>query len=244
MVVAVAIWPARGKIFSDRSELSVRNSCMPPTPRYGSMAIAMTMIPTPPAHCSMPRHSRMPCGIRSRPTITVEPVVVRPETVSNTASATLSPRCEKTKGSAPTPEMMNQLNEVSRKPCRISSLMREPVVTASNSMPMKSDVAAARVKLCQSGLSPARSTAAGTSIASPMAVMRSPSTKPTGRKNEAVKRCSRPDGRRPDIPTCRAALTGSSADCHRKRRKRRPRLARALRACRYPPDLPRAPRRG
>ena len=47
----------------------------------------MTMMPTPPSHCSSDRHSRTPGGMVSSPTSTVEPVVVRPEIDSKKASA-------------------------------------------------------------------------------------------------------------------------------------------------------------
>ena len=53
-----AIWAARGRIFSDRSELSVRTSCMPPTDRMGKMATPMTMMPMPPSHCRIARQSK------------------------------------------------------------------------------------------------------------------------------------------------------------------------------------------
>ena len=54
--------PTRGMNLSDRSEFSVRNSCMPPTRRNGSMTSAITTMPTPPIHCRMERHSNMPGG--------------------------------------------------------------------------------------------------------------------------------------------------------------------------------------
>ena len=40
----------------------------------------MTMKPMPPSQCRMARHKRMPGGATSRPTITVAPVVVMPDT--------------------------------------------------------------------------------------------------------------------------------------------------------------------
>ena len=100
MLMAVAICAARGNAFSDWSELSMRNNCMPPTLSIGKMATAMTMIPMPPTHCSSARHIRMPGGALSRPTMTVEPVVVRPDMASNTASVKLSCRSEKANGKA------------------------------------------------------------------------------------------------------------------------------------------------
>jgi hypothetical protein len=46
------------------------------------MAMPMPMIPMPPSHCSKDRHSSNPGGKLSRPTITVEPVVVRADMAS------------------------------------------------------------------------------------------------------------------------------------------------------------------
>ena len=74
---------------------------MPPICSAGSRLIAVTTIPTPPSHWSNARHSRKPGESRSRPVITVEPVVVMPEVASNTASPKVSPKSPKTKGSAP-----------------------------------------------------------------------------------------------------------------------------------------------
>jgi len=59
---------------------------MPPTRSMGSTVRAMMMMPSPPSHCRMPRHSRMPGGAVSRPTITVAPVVVMPDMASKKAS--------------------------------------------------------------------------------------------------------------------------------------------------------------
>jgi hypothetical protein len=60
--VAAAIWAARGNTFSEVSDDSMRKSCMPPTRSMGRMAMAMTMMPMPPSHCSRPRHNRTPGG--------------------------------------------------------------------------------------------------------------------------------------------------------------------------------------
>ena len=82
----LAISAARGSTFSEVSELSMRNSCMPPTRSIGSTDSAMTMMPMPPSHCRIARQIRMPGGAESRPTITVEPVVVTPDMLSKKAS--------------------------------------------------------------------------------------------------------------------------------------------------------------
>ena len=60
----------------------------------------MTMKPIPPSQCRMARHKRMPGGATSRPTITVAPVVVMPDTDSNTASARVRLSSENASGSA------------------------------------------------------------------------------------------------------------------------------------------------
>ena len=55
---------------------------MPPTLRNGRMTIARPMMPMPPIHWPVERHSRIDGGMVSRPDMTVEPVVVIPETNS------------------------------------------------------------------------------------------------------------------------------------------------------------------
>ena len=46
------------------------------------MTMARPMMPMPPNHCIVERHSRIDVGSVSRPDSTVEPVVVMPETAS------------------------------------------------------------------------------------------------------------------------------------------------------------------
>ena len=82
MPMAPASWAARGSTFSELSEDSVWKSCMPPTRSIGRIAMAVTMMPMPPSHCSSARHSRMPAGALSSPTMTVDPVVVSPDIAS------------------------------------------------------------------------------------------------------------------------------------------------------------------
>ena len=84
--MAVEICAARGSAFSERSEFSIRNSCMPPMRSIGRTAMAITMMPMPPSHCRMPRHRRIPGGAVSSPVITVAPVVVTPDIASKKAS--------------------------------------------------------------------------------------------------------------------------------------------------------------
>ena len=82
----LAICVIRGITLSDRSDDSVWKSCMPPICSIGMMATAMTMMPIPPSHWRSARHSRMPDGASSSPTITVDPVVVIPDIASKNAS--------------------------------------------------------------------------------------------------------------------------------------------------------------
>src|SRR5580700_4340456 len=62
---------------------------MPPTPSSGSTASAMTMMERPPNHSSACRHRFTEGGRASRPTSTVEPVVVRPDMASKYAAVKL-----------------------------------------------------------------------------------------------------------------------------------------------------------
>ena len=69
----------RGTTSSERSDDSSRKSCMPPILRNGRMTMARPMMPMPPIHCRVERHSRIEGGRASSPESTVEPVVVSPE---------------------------------------------------------------------------------------------------------------------------------------------------------------------
>ena len=57
-----------------------------PSPSLGTSARASTRTPIPPIHCVWARQKRMPAGWPSMKVNTVAPVVVKPDTVSNTAS--------------------------------------------------------------------------------------------------------------------------------------------------------------
>ena len=67
---------------------------MPPTPSKGRMATASTMIPIPPSQFRVWRHRLIDGANVSRPTITVAPVVVRPDMVSKKASVNDSDSCQ------------------------------------------------------------------------------------------------------------------------------------------------------
>ena len=75
----------------------------------GKIAMAITIIPTPPSHCRRLRHSKIPGGAESSPIITVEPVVVIPDMDSKNASETLRFNSQKAKGRAPTVATATQL---------------------------------------------------------------------------------------------------------------------------------------
>ena len=74
---------------------------MPPTLRNGITAIAIPMIPRPPIQCSIDLQSKMSGAVLSNPTSTVAPVVVSPDTVSNTASVKETSNSQNQKGNAP-----------------------------------------------------------------------------------------------------------------------------------------------
>jgi len=106
----------RGRNFPEMSELSSSNSCIPPTLSCGRMAMAVTMIPIPPIHCRIARHSKIPRGMSSSPVSTVAPVVVRPEIDSNMASVKLMPSARN--GIAAIMGRNTQTRTVSRNPSR------------------------------------------------------------------------------------------------------------------------------
>jgi hypothetical protein len=85
MVIQAAVGPALGNNFLEWSDISIRKSCIPPTPKRGRTAIAMTIMPIPPSHCSSARQSNIPRAVSSRLAITVDPVVVRPDIASKNA---------------------------------------------------------------------------------------------------------------------------------------------------------------
>ena len=108
---------ARGRILPIVSNASERKICIPPTRSSGRNTIATTMIPIPPSHCRMPRHSSRPRGISSSPLNTVDPVVVIPDIASKKASTSRASVSPSMKGSAPKIGSTSQTSEVSRKVC-------------------------------------------------------------------------------------------------------------------------------
>ena len=101
---ALAVEAMRGVSFESfiGPGVSALKSCMPPTPSSGSTATVSTMMPIPPIQCRRWRQRLIEGARSSRPLITVEPVVVRPEAASKNASVKDMPRPSSISGSAPT----------------------------------------------------------------------------------------------------------------------------------------------
>ncbi len=59
---------------------------MPPTPKYGRIAITSTMMPMPPSQCVSDRQKSTPWGRDSTSANTVAPVVVKPDIASKSAA--------------------------------------------------------------------------------------------------------------------------------------------------------------
>ena len=103
-----------------------RSACRPPC-SSGRNAIATTMIPMPPNHCSIDRQSSNPAGRSSRPENTVEPVVVSPdislEIGVGEAGVRVVPR---RKGIAPKKGSTTQTAVVKRNICLEAASPRRP----------------------------------------------------------------------------------------------------------------------
>ena len=81
----------RGDSFSYVTPVtSAAYNCIPPKPNSGRIATLSTMIPIPPSHWQIARHSRMECVITSTFGITVAPMVENPAMVSNQLSVIVS----------------------------------------------------------------------------------------------------------------------------------------------------------
>jgi hypothetical protein len=151
------------------------------------MASAMTMMPMPPSHCRIARHSRMPGGAMSRPTMTVDPVVVTPDIASKKASAKLRPSSEKANGRAPKSATTAQAEVVIRKAWRMLKPRQPERVVKTMETPTKSVTAAEAVKTCQSGWPTDASAIAGITMATASTASRMPRTKKIGRKSNMLR---------------------------------------------------------
>ena len=79
--------------------------------------MAITIIPIPPNHCSIARHSKILLGVESKFIIIVDPVVVIPDILSKKASVILRLNSENINGSEPKIAILNHEREVSKKAC-------------------------------------------------------------------------------------------------------------------------------
>ena len=131
------------------------------------MAMPMTMIPMPPIHCRIPRHSRIPGGMSPSPVSTVEPVVVSPETVSNQASTGSRPNSDIRNGSAPKAGTAIQASAVNRNAWSRVMPTGKPRVARLTMTAENTVIPEETRKANQSGLPLAPSTRAGISIAPP-----------------------------------------------------------------------------
>src|SRR5262245_42025554 len=110
--IALAICDTRGSTFSERSENSLRKSCIPPIFIIGITVNAITMIPIPPTHCKSARHNTIPEEEKSMPRMTEAPVVVNPEIASKNASTGDIVLLEKINGKAAKIDTTTQLKVV------------------------------------------------------------------------------------------------------------------------------------
>ena len=78
----------------------------------GISVIAITIIPIPPNHCIIALHSNIPLGVSSKLEIIVDPVVVIPDILSNSASVIFNSILEKMNGSDPKIAIVIQDNAV------------------------------------------------------------------------------------------------------------------------------------
>ena len=136
-VISVAILAALGRIFSEVSELSNLNSCIPPTPRFGNIEIALTIIPMPPSHWRIARQRIIPFDVLSMSLIIVEPVVVNPETASKKESVKLRLPDEAINGRAANIDKISQLKITKIKALFISIFLLLPRLIKIREKPIK-----------------------------------------------------------------------------------------------------------
>ena len=112
------------------------------------------MMPMPPIHWSNARQRSRPGGARSRSEMTVAPVVVMPETASNTASGRLPltlPKSDRKNGAALTVATLNHVRGVSRKAWRtVRPARRAPRLETVAAAPMTAATPADQANAVQS----------------------------------------------------------------------------------------------
>ncbi|CAI8330819.1 MAG: Uncharacterised protein [Hyphomonas sp. TMED17] len=178
--VWVAICSILGMNLPDMSELSSLNNCMPPTRSAGKMAIAVTIMPMPPNHCNIARHSSRPRDWLSRFVKTVAPVVVSPEMLSNIASVIDMPIPRN--GSAAKAGNATQTKTVSKKASRAPVRSGRKPVSTTRPVPNKSRIAALPAKISHSSRASAMSSVTQGSIAPPSKAVIMPRADVTVRK--------------------------------------------------------------
>ncbi len=150
---------------------------MPPMRSSGRKTIATTMIPMPPNHCSIERHSSSPRGMVSRLVNTVEPVVVRPDIASNMASVKSACEAPSMNGTAPASGSTIHTPEAIRKVCWRVRRSFTPLAQASAiSAPLMPLTMADSRNTGQWPLRASRSTVIGTSMVRPRAATSRPVT--------------------------------------------------------------------
>ncbi len=149
IIISVAKLAVLGISFSDESDPSSLNSCIPPTPRFGKIETALTIIPIPPSHCKRLRHTIIPSETLLRSLIIVEPVVVKPETDSKKASVKLNILLERRNGIEEKTDKIIQLSVTIRKAPLVLSLFSFPREMRKNINPKKLVMTALIRKSCQ-----------------------------------------------------------------------------------------------
>ena len=114
--------------------------------------MAIRTIPMPPSHCRIERQSRMPGGAVSRPVMTVEPVVVMPETASKNASVKLMFSPASVRGREAKRDRPTQLMKVIMKAWRRFMVNSRPALLRIKDPPKKAVMTIHRKKTFQSGL--------------------------------------------------------------------------------------------
>ena len=109
------------------------------------------MIPSPPSHCRMLRHSNNPGGAESKPVITVAPVVVIPDIASKNASVNDNRKSEIMNGRQANAGSTTQDNVVSKKAWRRVNVTSPVRVVMTVAAPINRVKAAETAKAAQSG---------------------------------------------------------------------------------------------
>ena len=97
---------------------SARIRCMPRPSVMGRMAMAKTSTPIPPTQWERLRQKRRPLLMASTSVRMVEPVVVKPETISKNASKKEGISPEMIKGSAPKADISTHTSATITRPSR------------------------------------------------------------------------------------------------------------------------------